>query len=110
MDDYCPSNEEQLSTIFHRNPFLNNIPKSSVPPVALANENPNHGSNNLPDTEIYKDNQKSYNNRSPTTNVKTNKVVLKPNASIHVVASIQTGRGSLSGDIKHSIHTAGAAD
>lgn len=109
MDDYCSSNEDQVSTIFQRNPFLS-IPKSSVPPISMTNENPNHGSNNLPETEMYKSNQKSYNNNSPAASTETNKVVLKPNASIHVVASIQTGRGSLSGDIKHSIHTAGAAD
>lgn len=109
MDDYCSSNEDQVSTIFQRNPFLS-MPKSSVPPISMTNENPNHGSNNLPETEIYKSNQKSYNNNSPAANMETNKVVLKPNASIHVVASIQTGRGSMSGDIKHSIHTAGAAD
>lgn len=110
MEDYCPSNEEQLSTIFRRNPFLS-TPKSSLPPLAMANENVNQGSNNHQETEFYKSHSKAYKNNSPSSaHAETNKVVLKPNASIQVVASIQTGRGSLTGDIKHSIHTAGTAD
>ncbi|CAI9728206.1 AMP-responsive element-binding 3 3-B isoform X2 [Octopus vulgaris] len=36
--------------------------------------------------------------------------ILKPNVSIRVVASIQPGTGSISGDIKRSLQTSGATD